>query len=102
MPTYEYVCEATGHRLEVRHGFSECVETWGELCKLAGADPGLTPLDIPVSRVFSGGLMIRTAKRGAQPQQAASLAGAHRHGPDCSCCSPPWLRSRDTDADPGS
>ena len=99
MPTYEYECDATGHRVEVRHGFSESVETWGELCGLAGVDPGLTPPDIPVSRVISGGLVIRTRKRDCQPPQTAPPAGIHRHGPDCSCCSPAWLRSRDEPAD---
>ena len=50
MPTYVYVCEANGAQVEVFHSMSEGLETWGELCELAGREPGDTPLDAPVSR----------------------------------------------------
>lgn len=53
MPCYEYRCRSNGRTLEVRHGMSEHVETWGELALKAGADVGDTPSDAPVERLMS-------------------------------------------------
>lgn len=50
MPTYVYQCEANGSSVEIVHSMSESLETWGQLCELAGCDPGDTPIGSPVQR----------------------------------------------------
>lgn len=50
MPTYDYRCPANGRVLEVFHGMSERVASWGELCALAGIEPGETDPQAPVER----------------------------------------------------
>ena len=52
MPRYDYRCPATGRVVEVRHGMNEKLETWGELCALAGLDPGGVSPEAPVERVI--------------------------------------------------
>jgi hypothetical protein len=58
MPTYDYRCEANGRVVEVRHGMSESVRNWGELCERAHLDCGDTPADTPVTRLITGGNII--------------------------------------------
>ena len=53
MPYYEYHCRANGRTVEVRHGMSEHVETWGALSQRAGIDRGDTPVEAPVERLMS-------------------------------------------------
>ena len=53
MPYYEYHCQANGRTLEVRHGMSEELHSWGALVKHAGIDPGDTPSGTPVERLMS-------------------------------------------------
>ena len=53
MPYYEYHCRGNGRTVEVRHGMSEAVQTWGELCERAGMDVDTTPVDAPVERLIS-------------------------------------------------
>ena len=53
MPYYEYHCASNGRTLEVRHGMSERVETWGELVGRAGIETGSTPPDTPVEKLLS-------------------------------------------------
>ena len=45
MPTYDYYCPGNGKTIEVFHGISRKLETWGELCELAGEDVGETSPD---------------------------------------------------------
>ncbi len=52
MPLYEYICPQNQRTFEVRHGMNERVETWGELCRLAGESPGETPADAPVEKLL--------------------------------------------------
>lgn len=57
MPTYVYLCDENGSSHEVFHSMSEDLKTWGELCELAGCDPGDTPKDSPVHRqIFAPGV----------------------------------------------
>ena len=42
MPSYDYRCPANDRVVEVRHGMNDTVNTWGELCQLAGIEPGDT------------------------------------------------------------
>ena len=61
MPTYDYRCETNGQVVEVKHGMSEVVKTWGELCQRAGMDTGDTPSDSPVNRLITGGQFISSS-----------------------------------------
>ena len=61
MPTYDYLCEATGQKVEVRHRMSDEIKTWGELCEMAKLEPGDTPADTPVRRLISGGAFISSS-----------------------------------------
>ena len=53
MPFYEYPCASNGRTLEVRHGMSERLRTWGELAGAARVDVGDTPAGAPVERILS-------------------------------------------------
>jgi hypothetical protein len=64
MPTYDYRCDANGQVVEVRHSMSERLTTWGELCALAGLEPGATPPDSPVERLITGGQVVRSSSLG--------------------------------------
>ncbi len=52
MPVYEYLCPANGETVTVVHSMNERVSTWGELCALAGRDPGTTPANAPVEKLL--------------------------------------------------
>lgn len=52
MPVYSYICQANGRTLEVLHPMSGKVVNWGELCELAGIEPGDTPPDAPVEKLL--------------------------------------------------
>jgi hypothetical protein len=65
MPTYDYYCPGNGRIIEVWHSFAVTLATWLELCQEKGIDPGDTPLDAPVERLISGGLIIKTNSRTA-------------------------------------
>jgi len=52
MPVYEYYCKANGRTLTVLHPMNQKVKTWGELCNLAGIDPGETPPDAEVEKLL--------------------------------------------------
>lgn len=55
MPIYDYFCPQNGRVVEVHHRMDEKLKTWGEVCALAGIDPGETPLSAPVERLISAG-----------------------------------------------
>ncbi len=61
MPTYQYYCTDNQQTLEVMHGMSRNLETWGELCELAEASPGRTPAHTPVEKLLGAGMVL--AKR---------------------------------------
>ena len=82
MAIYEYQCEANGRTVEVRHGMSEKLTTWGELSKLAGIDADGTPADAPIERPMSAGVPM-TGGASASPAPSA--------GPPCgSACGCDW------------
>lgn len=81
MPYYDYHCDANGRTVEVRHRMSERVETWGELCELAGLDPADTALDVPVRRKVTAGIPL--TGRGAEP--GGDPAAEPPCGPACGC-----------------
>ena len=53
MPYYEYHCPTNGRTVEVRHGMSERIDTWGTLADRAGIDGAGAPADAPVERLMS-------------------------------------------------
>ncbi len=62
MPRYDYMCDTNGQLVEVVHGIASKIESWGELCTLAGIDPGDTALDAPVRRIITVAPMANTPK----------------------------------------
>ncbi len=58
VPLYDYRCPANGRTIEVRHSMSETVASWGDLCRLAELEPGVTPADSPVERLVSAPAML--------------------------------------------
>lgn len=79
MPTYDYRCEANGRVVEVHHAMSARLETWGELCAAAGIEPGDTSLGAPVSKILSGGNVVRSEHlrfNGAPCEMGGACCGA--------------------------
>jgi hypothetical protein len=60
VPTYDYRCAANDRIVEVKHRMSEQVSTWGELCRLAGIEPGETATDTPVEKLATGGQVVKS------------------------------------------
>lgn len=52
MPVYEYYCPDNDCHIEVMHGMSKRLATWGELCAVAGIEVGATPAGAPVERLL--------------------------------------------------
>ncbi|MEM8738677.1 MAG: zinc ribbon domain-containing protein [Planctomycetota bacterium] len=77
MPTYQYYCADNDRTLEVMHGMSTTVETWGELCGLAEAAPGNTPSETPVEKRLGTGMVL--AKK---PEPTGGPGAMHGGG----CC----------------
>jgi len=80
MPTYEYVCPANGRTVEVLHGMSERLATWGEVCDRAGIEPGETPADAPVDRAFGTGMLLEKSSAASGPAIPPGGCGA-----GCAC-----------------
>ena len=85
MPTYDYFCPGNGKTLEVFHGISRKLETWGELCELAGEEAGDTASDSPVERQLGTGTLIQSKGASAPgPGPSPSGGGCARPG-GCGC-----------------
>ncbi|MFO7588081.1 MAG: zinc ribbon domain-containing protein [Gemmatimonadota bacterium] len=81
MAIYEYLCVANGRTVEVRHGMSEEIRTWGELAERAGLEPGDTSAEAPDVRLMSAGVPITggvTSSRSGESEGPAC-------GPSCAC-----------------
>jgi hypothetical protein len=78
MPRYDYRCDANGRTVEVSHGMSETVRTWGELCERAGIPAGATPPETPVERAVS----LSFTRAGGGPSSKGSSGPC---GPSCGC-----------------
>ena len=57
-PTYEYFCPENGRSVEVLHGMSTTLSTWGEVCAAQDLEPGDTPTHTRVEKLLG------TTKRG--------------------------------------
>jgi predicted nucleic acid-binding Zn ribbon protein len=77
MPTYDYLCESNGVRLEVRHKMDEAVATWGDLCRLAGIEPGDTSPQTPVKKLITAAALVDRSTL-SNPEPACAGGG---------CCS---------------
>ena len=75
MPSYDYLCEANGQVLEVKHSMSEAVKTWGELCERAGIDCGDTPAESPVNKLATGGQVVKRSSLGSGTASACDSGG---------------------------
>ena len=75
MPTYDYKCEANGRIVEVNHRMSEDVKTWGELCERAGLEVGDTAANAPVSRMATGGNVIKSGSSSGGPDLPPCATG---------------------------
>lgn len=76
MPTYDYLCEANGQRVEVSHRMSESISTWGELCQRANIEPGETPTGAPVRKLISGAAVIgASALKNPEPSPSCGGGG---------------------------
>lgn len=76
MPLYEYHCPDNGQVVEVRHRMAEKLETWGEVCEVAGRERGATPGGATVERILSA--PVPTPSGGAN-------AGFQGCGTGCAC-----------------
>ncbi len=84
MPTYDYRCSATGDVYEVRHAMSETIDSWGELCRALGVQPGATPLESPVERLANGGQVVQSRSlKNPQVPPCASGGGCPGGGGMC-------------------
>ena len=60
MARYDYRCDENDRTVEVVHSIAVSVDSWGELCRLAEIDPGDTPLDTSVRKIFTTPPMANT------------------------------------------
>ena len=86
MPTYDYRCAANGQVVEVKHRMSEVVANWGELCALAGIEPGDTDLSAPVKKLITGGQVVHSSSL-KNPEAPACASGP--------CCGGASARTRE-------
>jgi hypothetical protein len=78
MALYDYYCETNGRTIEVRHGMTTSIDTWGELCEKARIEPGDTPADAPVRRLIGTPVPLTGGSTSAD-------AGPAPCGPACGC-----------------
>lgn len=52
MPVYEYRCTANRRTVQVLHDADVVLKNWGELCYVAGIEPGKTNPGAPIRRVI--------------------------------------------------
>lgn len=74
MPSYDYLCDANGRVVEVRHGMNEKLSNWGEVCDKAGIETGDTAADTPVKRLITGGSVVSSSAL-SNPEAPACGAG---------------------------
>ena len=74
MAKYDYRCEQSGRTVEVSHSMDQVINTWGELCALAGIEAGETPAESPVHKVISGGFITTGARSQASSHSCTAPA----------------------------
>ncbi len=84
MPTYDYRCEATSQVFEVKHAMSVKLTTWGELCELAEIDLGDVSADSPVTKLITGGGVVKSSSL-KNPDAPPCMTGGGCAGSRCGC-----------------
>lgn len=82
MPTYDYRCEADQQVYEVKHSMSVLLRTWGELCELAGISPGDIAPDTKVTRLITGGGVVKSSSL-KNPDAPPCMSGGGCPGGSC-------------------
>ncbi len=82
MPTYDYRCEENQQVYEVKHPMSVLLNTWGELCERAGISPGDIEPDTKVTRIISGGGLVRSSSL-KTPDAPPCMSGGECPGSSC-------------------
>jgi hypothetical protein len=72
---YDYYCETNDRTVEVRHGMSEVVKTWGELCEMAGIETGDTPADAPLRKLMGAPVPMTRGSTGSSSGPACGTSG---------------------------
>ncbi|MEM9882898.1 MAG: zinc ribbon domain-containing protein [Planctomycetota bacterium] len=80
MPTYAYYCPKNAETLEVMHGITRTVETWGELCAIADRDTGDTPADTPVDKLLGTGMVLADKPEPGAPPAGGGCCGGMCQG----------------------
>ncbi len=83
MPTYDYLCEANGQVIEVRHRMNDTIETWRQLCEHAGIDLGETAPDAPVKKLANGGQIVSKSNLGSGEAPPCETTGTCCGGGMC-------------------
>ncbi len=78
MPTYDYFCSENGRSVEVMHGMSTTLQTWGAVCDAAGLEPGATATHTPVEKLLGTGMVLTNSR--ANPTNCAGPT------PQGGCC----------------
>lgn len=87
---YDYYCELNDKVLSVRHGMTEQLSTWGELCERLGISDTSAPSDTPIRRLLSGGTLAiprRVSKDAPRTDLDTMLCGSDSCQP-CPCANP--------------
>ena len=66
---------ANDRTVEVRHGMSESVKTWGELCEMAGIETGDTPADAPLRKLMGAPVPMTGGSTGSDSGPACGTGG---------------------------
>jgi len=82
MPYYDYACAANGRVVNVSHGMSTVLSTWGDVCAAAEIEPGETPRESPVEKLMGVGGTIQQAFSGAA-RASATQPTNHSCGAGC-------------------
>jgi hypothetical protein len=69
MPSYDYFCTANGRTVEIDHKMSDKVANWADLCRRAGIPIGSTPGSSPVTRLITGGNVVRAGSLGSSRER---------------------------------
>ncbi|RMH13558.1 MAG: zinc ribbon domain-containing protein [Planctomycetota bacterium] len=80
MPRYEYRCAENDRVVEVEHGMSEELKTWGQVCERAGIDPGGTPRSAGVEKIISLSFVGRSSSSEVCERGEMCCRGACRAG----------------------
>jgi hypothetical protein len=82
MPSYDYRCEANQQVYEIKHSMSLHIHTWGELCEQAGISLGEITPDTPVTKLISGGGLVKSSSL-KNPDAPPCMSGGGCPGGSC-------------------